>query len=499
MPIRITGLNSGLDTEAIISALVSSYDYKTEKYKKAQTKLSWKQEKWKDLNSKIYSFYNAVGNLRLSNAYDLKTTTSSDSSKVTVSAGSNAPNGTQKLNVLQIAQASSWTGGKLTKTDGSAATGSTKLSELGYPNGEAKIKVTVGSGKTKEITVKEDMTVDQFVGQLKDAGLNVNFDEKNQRIFVNAKETGSAGDFKIEGVGAEGLAALEKLGLGSTVTKIAGTDAKIKLNGVEYTSSSNSFSVNGLNLTVQGVTGDGDNNAVTITTNTDTQGIYDKVKDFLTQYNSLINEMTSLFNAPTAKGYEPLSDEEKKAMSEKEVEQWEQKIKDSLLRRDESLESVLSAMTSSMSQGVEIDGKKYYLSSFGINTMSYLNAPANQQNAYHIDGDPDDATSAGRPDKLMAAINSDPDAVVGFMQKLATNLYDAIDEKMKATSLRSAYTVYNDKEMASEYSDYTNIIKKWEERLQKQEDYYYKKFAAMETALSKINSQAGAFGNMLGG
>ena len=41
MPIRITGLNSGLDTEAIISALVSSYNYKTNKYKKAQTKLSW--------------------------------------------------------------------------------------------------------------------------------------------------------------------------------------------------------------------------------------------------------------------------------------------------------------------------------------------------------------------------------------------------------------------------------------------------------------------------
>lgn len=499
MPIRITGLNSGLDTEAIISALVSSYDYKTEKYKKAQTKLSWKQEKWKDLNSKIYSFYNAVGSLRLSNAYDLKTTTSSDSSKVTVSAGSNAPNGTQKLNVLQIAQASSMTGGTLTKADGKPVTGSTKLSELGCLNGESKIQVTVGSGKPKEITVKGDMTVDQFVGHLKDAGLNVNFDEKNHRIFVNAKETGSAGNFKIEGVDGNGKLALEKLGLGSTATKINGTDARIKLNGVEYTSSSNSFSINGLNLTVQGVTGDGDDKAVTITTNTDTQGIYDKVKDFLTQYNSLINEMTSLFNAPPAKGYEPLSDEEKKAMSEKEVEQWEQKIKDSLLRRDESLESVLSAMTSSMSQGVEIDGKKYYLSSFGINTMNYLNAPANQQNAYHIDGDPDDATSAGKPDKLMAAINSDPDAVVGFMQKMAENLYNAIDEKMKSTSLRSAYTVYNDKEMASEYSDYTSIIKKWEERLQRQEDYYYKKFAAMESALSKINSQAGAFGNMLGG
>ena len=66
MPIRITGLNSGLDTEAIISALVSSYNYKTNKYKKAQTKLSWKQDAWKTLNTKIYSLYSSVGNLRLS-------------------------------------------------------------------------------------------------------------------------------------------------------------------------------------------------------------------------------------------------------------------------------------------------------------------------------------------------------------------------------------------------------------------------------------------------
>ena len=65
MPIRITGLNSGLDTESIISALVSSYSYKTSKYKKAQTKLSWKQEAWSTLNSKVYRFYKNVGKLKL--------------------------------------------------------------------------------------------------------------------------------------------------------------------------------------------------------------------------------------------------------------------------------------------------------------------------------------------------------------------------------------------------------------------------------------------------
>ena len=84
MPIRITGLNSGLDTEAIISALVSSYSYKTNKYKKAQTKLSWKQDAWKTLNTKVYSFYTSLDSLRFSKNYNLKSTKVSDSTKATV-------------------------------------------------------------------------------------------------------------------------------------------------------------------------------------------------------------------------------------------------------------------------------------------------------------------------------------------------------------------------------------------------------------------------------
>ena len=280
--------------------------------------------------------------------------------------------------------------------------------------------------------------------------------------------------------------------------KIDGCDSEIKLNGITYTSSLNTYSINGLSITAMQATGDGDTNAITVTTATDTQAIYDKIKSFLTQYNSLINEMTSLYNADTAKGYEPLTDDEKSAMSDSEVEKWEEKIKSSLLRRDDSLESVMNLMTNAMSQPVTIDGKKYYLSSFGIKTLGFLNAPENQQNAYHIDGDEDDTATSGNEDKLMAMINSDPDTVVSFMQQLTTNLYEAIGTKMKSSTLSSIYKVYNDKEMASEYSDYTTTIKKWEQKLQDQEDAYYKKFSAMETALSKLQSQTSSLSNLFG-
>ena len=280
--------------------------------------------------------------------------------------------------------------------------------------------------------------------------------------------------------------------------KIDGTDAEITLNGIKYTGSSNSFSINGLNIEAQAVTGDGDANAISITTKTDTQGMYDKIKEFLSQYNSIINEITSLYNADSAKGYEPLTDDEKNAMSDKEVEKWEEKIKSSLLRRDDTLDGLMSAMTNAMSKSYEVDGKSYSLSSFGISTLGYLNAPKNQQYAYHIDGDEDDSVVSGNTDKLMTALTNDPDTVISFMQQLTDGLYTAVGDKMKSSTMSSIYTVYNDKEMASEYSDYTDLIKKWEEKLSDKEDYYYKKFSSMETALSKLNSQSSSFSSYFG-
>ena len=64
MAIRLSGMNSGLDTDAIVKALVSGYTTKKEKYEKAQTKLGWKQESWKSLNTKVYSMYSNISNLR---------------------------------------------------------------------------------------------------------------------------------------------------------------------------------------------------------------------------------------------------------------------------------------------------------------------------------------------------------------------------------------------------------------------------------------------------
>mgnify|MGYP000037166942 FL=1 len=141
MPIRMTGMVSGLDTDSIVKELVSAYSTKKEKYKKEQTKLGWKQEIWKDLNKEVNTFYKSVGNLRFEGGYSTKKTTSSDTAKATVSAGSNAVTGTQKLHVLSTAQSGYLTGGKITASDSSAkVTSSTKLSELGFTEDETALK-----------------------------------------------------------------------------------------------------------------------------------------------------------------------------------------------------------------------------------------------------------------------------------------------------------------------------------------------------------------------
>ena len=94
----------------------------------------------------------------------------------------------------------------------------------------------------------------------------------------------------------------------------------------------------------------------------------------------LMNEMDKLYNAASSKGYEPLTSEEKDAMTDDEVEKWETKIKDSLLRGDSELDTISSAMRQAMLSTFDIDGKTYSLSSFGINTLGYFEAADNEKN-----------------------------------------------------------------------------------------------------------------------
>lgn len=687
MPIRLSGLSSGMDTESLVKALVSGYNVQKDNLVKARTRLEWKQDAWKTMNTSIYNFYKGrLSAARLSKTYNLKKASISNSNIAKVSAASNAVTGSQTLKVTNLAAMGYLTGGKISAKpdkDGSTkVTGSTKLSDItgmdSITGGSLSVAI---DGKRTDINIDKDLNVNQFIAKLKDAGISASFDEGNQRFFVSAAKSGKDHDFSITANDADGLKALQSLGLftkndkdreeynkwasyadaanadelaavkqaeyekvevkvedraqayadkyndaiaimdriasddtwaglqpakdklnqdktefdnkyasfkkadGSYDTskmnetqrkefeveskaisaqesniklyedskktvdatkdyvkfdkdgkaianpedakiiaevqlenenlkqsisdrldakvaysvqmkaaydsiqdsdgavRIKGDDAIIELNGATFVSNTNNFSINGLTIQVTEKT----DTAVTITTEADIDAVYDNIKEFFKEYNTLIMAMDTAYNADSSKGYEPLTSEEKEAMTDDEIEKWEKKIKDALLRKDSTLGGASSAMKTLMNSAIEINGKKYSLASFGIKTQGYFDSGKNEKGVYHIDGDPGDTVSAGNDDKLKAMLASDPDVVIEFFSKLSTKVYDDLGKRMNSTKLSSMYTLYNDKQMATEYSSYNTKIKDKEDYITRMEDYYYKKFTAMETALAKLN------------
>ncbi len=811
MPIRITGMNSGLDTEAIIRELVSASSTKKEKIEKEQTKLEWKQDAWKDLNKKIKSFQSKVSNMRFSDVFRKKKTTVSNSNLASVVTGDNAVNGSQTLVVKKLATSGYLTGGKLGKT----AKGSTTLNELtGLGKGEtASISVKV-NGKETKIDLNGSSTVDDVVSKLNSAGLNASFDKANQRFFINSTKSGSAGDFRLSANDVNGLKTLGGLGLltkselensptadknladayvagaldetaaasyidaraasyasglqdqaasadtlksffdkitalkndwqsnpsrqsyedavarytdkdglntakealagkqktfaekneylsltekrdalaagetlsdaeqtrlneletkyqSETITRdgldaeaealaeeqnqiteaenafkshdsflsaiqtqkdaiasavknaknlndyyaaanadklagitgdtyeeklseveaqitartssdddtteldelkslltkmvgnekvyndpsvkgteydvnydpsegirdravksvtaeaqtayeqvyhsasyvsdsavrITGEDAVIELNGAEFTSSTNSFTVNGLTITansLSNVTGtDVNGNPIyeqtQISTQDDVDGIYNMIKGFLKEYNALIKEIDGFYNAASAKDYEPLTSEEKEAMTDDEVEKWEEKIKTSILRHDSELGSVRNLLRESMMGSVNIGGKNYTLGDFGIFTQGYFEAEDDERSMLHIDGDSDDEVSSGNKDLLKKMIASDPDTVSKFFNQLTQTMYDSMSQASKSLKgVRSYGNFYSDKTLTSKYDSYKSKIKKQEDKIAAMEDKYYKMFSNMEKAMAKTNSMSSYITNMFG-
>lgn len=763
MAIRITGMYSGLDTESIINELASAQSYKKEKLVKKQKSFSWKMDAWKALNTKVYSFYQKLDDLRLQSSYLKKKTVVSNPSAVQVVSGADTVDGVHTLKVQQLAKRAYMTSGSLETESGTRFRSGAKLSQLGF-TGSGKISINGALGQSVEIQVDGDTTIDEFIGKIKTStGLNASFDEDNQRIYISSKDTGKDAGFSLTANNADGFQALAALGLltdfttdttsaaakenakwasyydngsglsadkqaekdqlikdlvasraaaykaqddklnkdnkelqeandynkaelakldgyskygqfssltnadGSAITsyaelkdalmdkiygeeqpkkdkdgnevkdkngntvmernggltkdladkkealanlkkegsgataaqieaaendvkaaekelaqakdcysfvnaiatneakeaqnnktlaahagqytvtgdkvegtaaleatitaevntkaeaaakaangdylpkkadgsvntdklahKIEGQDAEIVLNGVKYTSHSNSLSVNGMTITAMEET----DKEITISTSADTDGVFDMIKGLFTEYNALINEMDSLYNAESSSGYEPLTAEEKEALSDDEVEEWEKKIKDAVLRRDSTLNTVASAMKSVMLKGVNVNGKQMYLSDFGIETQSYYKAKDNERNAFHILGDKDDPLSWAQDegkDDLRSMIAKDPDTVISFFTGLTTNMHDELFKKMSATKMSSALTVYNDKQMKIEYDDYTDKIKKEEDKLNALMDKWYAKFSAMETALAKLESKNNSLASMFGG
>lgn len=474
MSIRITGLYSGLDTDSMVKDLTSAYSTKKDNIQKQQTSLEWKKEQWEELNKDIYTFYTdslsygRYGN----NTYEV---TYEDNKVVSINNPNKNNVGVHNFQVQELAQSGYLTGKQLDKT----ITEKNQIKDLlKRPHVGGKITV---NGKVIEVT--EDMTVGDLAVKIAEAGkIHANFDDINHRMYLSSLQTGKDNDFTLTSKNSEGEEILKALGLtGEGATRIEGKDAILKFNGVTYINNTNNFNINGLSIEAKSTSP----NPVTVSINKSNNLIMDTVTKFVDSYNELLEKMQTLYNKKSSKTYAPLSDKEKEALTEKEIEKWEKTGKENILSKDNSLRTIINLFKDSTLKTYNINGEKLSLASIGLSTGSYFSTGENKRGTLEIN-----------KDKLEKAINDDPEKVIQLIKAVSSDLYDKLDKNSKSSSLKSVYKFYNDKELNNKIKDYDKKIKEWEEKTKKMEEKYYKQFSNMETMLSKIQSNSSYLTNL---
>jgi len=499
MGIQFSGLASGMDTQNIVADLMKVERMKVTTIEKEKTKAQWQKEAYSTMSSKMFSFYkDSVFKLKSVGTYSQKTTTSSNESLVSVAKSPSAVNGTHSVVVNNMAKGSFLTSEKLgLEIDGSQITSSTTAGELidfaaaGITELKLNVKAKVSASfdATNEITILQSDSLEVIVKKMKelDLGMNVNLDDNFSRIFMSSEKTGadsqiSLGTSSVDpSVITNVNALLDKLGFTTSKVGSLGENSSITYNGALLSSTTNELNVNGINLSIKGNSGTSN---IVVSQNVD--AIYDTVKSFVTKYNELIAEITTKVRADSTRKFSPLTKEEKEAMTDDEIKLWEDKIKNSLLRRDDTLTRFTSELRSTLSGSSGIDTSNFEfksLTELGIGTGNFA-----ENGILHIDGDVDDAFYSVRTNKLKEAISNNPNGVMELLTAVGEKIYSSMGEKMKSNSMRSAFNFFNDKQVDKKITEYDTKLADMERRLSIIESRYYSQFTAMEQAIQRSNS-----------
>ena len=285
--------------------------------------------------------------------------------------------------------------------------------------------------------------------------------------------------------------------LSDTVHFTAGTDLtmSVSLNGGDsqtITRTANTTTLDGVTLTVTGTTKEGDS-PVKFTASNDVDDLYKKISDFVDAYNKIVDKANTYtsqtpygLNSESGKNdsYEPLTDADKKDMTDDEIDKWNKKAKQGLLENDNTLNSILSDMRSAVEETVTSTGIS--LQEIGISISS-------------------DYTDGGKltisESTLKSALKSNPDRV----SQLFTNT-DGISSKIKKVLEKNigvygtSGTLYNiagsdsstgadNSQLSTRVSQYEKTITNLKSQLQTEKDRWLNKFTEMETKLNVLNSQ----------
>lgn len=350
----------------------------------------------------------------------------------------------------------------------------------------------------KEITVGADASVKDLIDAVNKsgAGVTMSYSKLEGAFTLTANDKGTGGDIRVTD---NSFAAALGLTDSTMASHKDGTNAMITIDGVEVEHNDNIYEIDGMKLDFSDVDPT-ENDTITVNLAKDNESVVENIKSFVEEYNKMIDEIAGYtYTArPTDSKknyYDPLTDEEKEEMSEKEIEKWETAAKKGLLYHDSTVMTAMSRIRSALTSYVTLeDGSKFGLASMGIKTASYLTSPISDVQLGKLEID---------EEKLLKALEERPDAVTklftdpdeGVMAKTRNAIDNAVKESAtsQGSLIRKAGTEKGSSAKTNAIYKEMERIQKRMERLQtqydKKEDYWWKVFTNLEKMQAQFNSQ----------
>ncbi|MEH7112350.1 flagellar filament capping protein FliD [Neobacillus niacini] len=498
---RLTGFASGMDTDSIVKKLMNAESISLNKLKQNQQKQTWLSDTYRQWNADLLAFRsNTVLNMSLSKTYNTFDVTSSQENSVSATASGTSLAGTYSVEVKQLASSATFAGDKVgldpTKSLGNSVQGAGQLTA------DTSIVMKVNN-ETVTLDIKTTDTIKDVVTKINSAkdstgkslGLQAFYDPTLQQFILKTKETGVSSKIDLSmNTSPESQAFLKNtLGLDTTNLVATGQNANVIFNGNEITTlTSNQATIMGINFSFKSPT----IGATTVTVSQNTDGVVKNIKDFVDQYNGLLEKINKVVSDPVYRDFQPLLEEQKSEMSEKQIEIWEEKAKSGLVRSDSILSGVVTKMRSAMTSIVDNGSSYHSLSSIGISSRSYQD-----KGKLYVD-----------ETKLREAIQADPDAVEKLFSQLGdpskgtsgiiNRISETLQDGIKELTNKAGYTgnnQYDQSIIGKLLSNTQTDISRQTVKLQRKEEQYYRQFAAMEQAMSRLSSQSSWLSQQMGG
>lgn len=400
-------------------------------------------------------------------------------------------------------------GGTFGLTKGSITnkfTDKTYLSDLGVEaNADGKYTMKING---KEISVDKKATISDLVSAVNKsgAGVTMTYSKLENRFIVTANDLGNGGDVDIE----DDDAFAKAIGLtGTGATYELGENAKFTMNGVEVYHNSNSYTLDGVTFDISEVE---TNTDINVSVTKDYDDIKKAVKDFVEDYNKLIDDINSHISTAPARDsknnkYEPLSDAEKEEMSEDEIEKWETLAKKGVLYNDTTVTGIMSKLRIAMYNSVKLDdGSSFGLYNMGIKTVSGLTDKEGAKiGKLAVDEEALDKAFEENPDAI-TKLFTDPNS--GVMKQISNVIDDAISttrvvgNTVRGSLVRKAGmasgVTSTDNAIYRQMEQVTKRISTLQKRYDSKEEYWWGVFTNLEKMMSDMNSQSSYLASYLG-